>query len=246
MDNREVWLASTLIDLTDTVAEGFDPIDYADRVVGYVAELLPFGEIGLLTTEGLAGPGVAAVTGEQMLRLLTTEISHGSGPNLDCFRVGERLLNQPVPLATIRWPEFADAARVAGFGLVSALPVCRRGIMLGALAIGHGKTLSDRDVTLTATVADAAAVGLLQQRALHRSHRMAEQLQRALTSRVVIEQAKGMIAAALGLSVEAAFELLRGYAREYRRRLADVADEVIARKLPAGNLAAGNRSKTKN
>lgn len=240
MHDRESWLADTLVGLADTGTDGFDTSAYANQVTDHLTQLLPDSQIGLLLAEDAASPRVAAASSDGMRRVMTAELAQGTGPYLDCYRTGQRVLNQRVDRANARWPRFALAASAAGFDYASALPIGRHGVLVGAVGVGHRQSLAGPESGLASAVVEAASVGLMTQRALFRARRMSEQLQQALTTRVAIEQAKGMVAAALDISVDAAFELLRSHAREDRRRLVDVAHDTINRVLRPEDLHTGH------
>lgn len=242
MHDRESWLADTLVGLADTGADGFDASTYANQVTDHLTQLLPDSQVGLLLAEDTASPRVAAASSDGMRRVMIAELAQGKGPYLDCYRTGQRVLNQRVDQANARWPRFAMAATAAGFDYASALPIGRHGVLVGAVGVGHRQSLAGPESGLASAVVEAASVGLMAQRALFRARRMSEQLQQALITRVAIEQAKGMVAAALGITVDAAFELLRTHARKDRRRLVDVANDTINRVLLPEDLRSGRRS----
>jgi AmiR/NasT family two-component response regulator len=108
-----------------------------------------------------------------------------------------------------------------------------------------GQSLAAADARLAQTLAEAATIAILQQRALRGSFAKSEQLQHALNSRVVIEQAKGAVAARLGVRPDAAFELLRGYARRHNLTLAAVASAAIGGKLSGLHELAGDDTATR-
>jgi GAF domain-containing protein len=149
---------------------------------------------------------------------------------LDAFRTGKPVVNADLATATPRWPAFAPRAVAAGFRSVHAFPLRLRRDTIGALNVFStlvGGSLSDADVQIVQALADIAAIGLLQERAISRGEVLVEQLQGALNSRVVIEQAKGVLANARGITPTDAFTLMRDFARGHNRRLGDVAHAVI-------------------
>jgi GAF domain-containing protein len=231
--NREIWLAETLVELADTSAAGFDDAAYLATLTTRLAELLAPAEIGLIIAEQNAGPRVAAATSGPMGELLSFELAHGEGPCVACYLSGQRILNHDIGSEDERWSAFATKARAGGFRFATALPMRRHDDTIGAVGIleVQGRPLSDTDISLAQTLAEAATIGLRQQRALWQSTRTSEQLQRALDSRVIIEQAKGMTAARLGISLSEAFELLRGHARRNNMKLSDVANETVHQRL---------------
>jgi AmiR/NasT family two-component response regulator len=122
---------------------------------------------------------------------------------------------------------------------VHAFPLRLRSEVIGALNVfgADAGGLDDADVPIVQALADVAAIGLLQERAIRRGEILTEQLQGALNTRVVIEQAKGAVAQAHGVSVDEAFRLIRGFARRHNRRLSEVAHTVVSD--PAGPSILG-------
>ncbi len=147
---------------------------------------------------------------------------------MDCFRTGRPVSVADLPAAG-RWPRFTAAAAEVGFAAVHALPMRLRSQVIGALNFFGTSpgVLDEGKLRIGQALADVATIGLLQQRAIHRGDVLTEQLQTALNSRVLIEQAKGILAERLHLDVADAFILLRGQARNRSRRLSDLAQAVI-------------------
>jgi GAF domain-containing protein len=248
MDNRELWLAATLVELADSRDADFDETMYSGRLALHLAQLLAPAEVGVLIGDASALKAAAAST-ERAHRLVSFEASHGEGPDTACYSSGQPVLNESLTVADGRWPRFAAAARAAGFGIVSSLPIRRHHETVGVISVvGTGEhPLDATETSLARILAEAAAIAVLQQRALRRSTQTAAQLQHALDSRVLVEQAKGAVAARLGITPEAAFGLLRGFARRHSRLLTEVAGATISGELPAYELVAApetGRSRT--
>lgn len=244
VDDRETWLAATLVELADTsVIVDFDDSVYGLALVAHLTELLVHTEIGLIILDPAGVPHVAAASSERSRQVLSSELEADDGPSVACYRGGQRLLNVDICSAAQRWPRFALVARRAGFHTATMLPMRRHGDVVGAVGIldAIGSPLAESEIKLAQILAEAATVGLCQRRRLVQSTRVTEQLQQALDSRVVIEQAKGMMAAWLGITPGEAFTVLRGYARRHNRRLAEVAVDVIRRALAAPELLAASR-----
>jgi GAF domain-containing protein len=242
VDNRETWLAETLVELADTSAAGFDDEAYLATLATRLAELLGRAEIGLIIAAPTGEPLVAAATSDRIRDLLAFELTAGDGPCITCYRSGQRIVHAAI--GDGRWPLFATRARSAGFRSANALPMRRHHDTIGAVAIldVRGGRFSATDIGLAQNLAEAATISLRQQRALQQSARTARQLQQALDSRVLIEQAKGMTAARLGVSLDEAFDLLRGHARRHNRKLADVAADAIHQRLSTlGGWTAARR-----
>jgi hypothetical protein len=168
---------------------------------------------------------VAAASSEAAGLVELFQIQNDQGPCLDCFRTARPVAVADLAASGQRWPRFAAAATAAGFGAVQALPMRLRDQVIGALnlfTITPGR-LSAADLRLGQALADVATIGLLQERNVRRSETAAEQLQGALNSRVVIEQAKGKLAERYGLDMDQAFKMLRDHARTTNQRLTDLA-----------------------
>jgi GAF domain-containing protein len=155
---------------------------------------------------------------------------------------GEAVIN--ASLDGSRWPEWAAHARRAGFRTVHAVPMRHDGEVIGALNIFHTgeRRLSRADADVVQALADMTTIAILNHRALHRAADVADQLQRALQSRVTVEQAKGMLAERLGIPLETAFELIRHYARNGNHHITDVSQHVIDGRLTADRLLRCARS----
>ena len=157
------------------------------------------------------------------------ELQEEEGPCRDCCRTGQAISEPDVTNATSRWPRFSVRAGQVGFHAVHALPLRLRGEVIGALNLFHAQpgSLQPAQAALAQALADVATIGILQERAIRERELLAEQLQTALNSRVIIEQAKGVIGERLGLDSDAAFALLRATARKRRRRLAELAADIV-------------------
>ncbi|MGI8446622.1 MAG: ANTAR domain-containing protein, partial [Streptosporangiaceae bacterium] len=157
------------------------------------------------------------------------KIKNDQGPCRDCFRTGRAVTAADLADPGTPWPRFAAAATQAGFRTVEALPMRLRDQVIGALNLFRATpgAFEPADLRIAQALADVATIGLLQERNLRRSETMAEQLQAALNSRVVIEQAKGKLAERLGADMDEAFRLLRDHARNTNQRLTDVARNFV-------------------
>ena len=234
MDKQSLF-TRTLVELADTLVADFDVVELLTRLADRCVDVLNVGAAGLM----LAGPDgelrVMASSSEAMRVLELFELQSEEGPCLDCYRSGKPVMNQDLARANSRWPRFAAEALASGFQSVQALPMHLRGTVLGALNLFHvdaGEMEVD-DVEAAQALADVATIAILQHRATLEAQVVNQQLQNALNSRVVIEQAKGMVAERQNLNMQQAFSALRNYARNHNLRLADVAQAVIAGSLPA-------------
>ncbi len=218
-------LSGTFVDLADTLVADFDVVDFLHMLADRSVALLGASAAGVVLADPRGELRVAAASSQEAGLMELFQIQNDQGPCLDCFRTG-----QPVTVADLtgpsqQWPRFAAAAAQAGFHAVEALPMRLRDEVIGALNLFWAApgALDPADLRIGQALADVATIGLLQERNVRRGEVLAEQLQAALNSRVVIEQAKGKLAERLGLDMDRSFGLLRDYARNSNQRLTDVA-----------------------
>jgi hypothetical protein len=227
------FLADTFVELTDTMVAGFDVLDFLRVLTDRSVQLLDVSAAGLLLADPrgeLRGELRVVAASSEAARLLELfQLQSDEGPCLECFRSGQPVNVTDLAAASRRWPQFAPAAVAAGFGGVQALPMRLREQVIGALNLfrsGAGP-FDHAEVRIGQALADVATISLLQERSMRHSDTVNEQLQTALNSRVVIEQAKGKLAERLGVDMEQAFNLLRGTARTSNRRLSDLAQAFV-------------------
>jgi GAF domain-containing protein len=225
---RETLLAKTLVALADTLVDDFD---------GCI-DVLDVGAAGLMLAAPAGDLRVMASSSEVMRVLELFELQAQEGPCLDCHRTGQPVLNQDLATANDRWPRFAPEALTAGFHTVHALPMRLRGTVIGALNLFHTHPgdMRQADIAAAQAMADVATIAILQHRATHEAQVLNEQLHHALNSRIVIEQAKGMLAERLDVDLEAAFTRLRHHARNHNLRLVDLAHNITDGTLDASAL----------
>ncbi len=226
MDGR--LLSESFVELTDTLVADFDIIDFLHMLTSRSVELLDVSAAGLLLADPRGELRVVAASDEATRLLELFQLQNDQGPCLDCFHSG-----RPVAATDLstdhRWPRFAAAAGQAGFSAVQALPMRLRDQVIGALNLFRvAPGAFDADVVpIGQALADVATIGLLNERSIRRTDTLNEQLQTALNSRVIIEQAKGKLAERLGIDVNQAFALLRDQARSRNERLSDVARAFV-------------------
>ena len=235
-------LAEVFVEMADTLVDEFDLIEFLQTVTARTAELADVAAVGLLLADHHGQLQFMAASDEATRLLELFQIQHHEGPCLDAFRTRTPVVNADLTQAGDRWPLFAPRATKSGFHSVHALPLRLRSDVIGALNLfGTGTTpLAPADIQVVQALADVATIGLLQERAIHRAEILTEQLQGALNSRVVIEQAKGPLARIHSISVDAAFDRLRSYARRNNLKLSDLARAVITEPdtIPALTRAA--------
>jgi transcriptional regulator with GAF, ATPase, and Fis domain len=222
-------LSDTFVDLADTMVADFDVIDFLHLLTDRSVALLAASAAGVVLADPRGELQVAAASSEAAGLVELFQIQNDQGPCLDCFRTGRPVTAADLTGPGQRWPRFAAAATQAGFRAVEALPMRLRDEVIGALNLFRARPgpLDPAELRIGQALADVATIGLLQERNVRRGETVAEQLQAALTSRIIIEQAKGKLAERLSLDMDQAFALLREYARNSNHRLTDVARDFI-------------------
>lgn len=243
---RESRLFQAFVQLADTLVDDYDVVDVLHRLVDHCVQLLDATAAGLMLSDQHGGLRVVAYTSEQTRMLELFQLQASEGPCLDCVNTGEPVLVGDLSAETGRWPRFAPLAIEEGFASVHAVPMRLRRETIGTLNLFRRETglLGDQDLLVVRALADTATIGILQERAIRRGEVVTEQLQTALNSRVVIEQAKGVLAFAGNLEMEQAFHALRDHARNNSRRLADVARELVVGELRPEEVLTARRHPT--
>jgi GAF domain-containing protein len=223
-------LAEVFVQVADTLVDEFDLIEFLQMVTSQTSDLIEARAAGLLLADRRGRLQLMAASDERAEMLELFQVQALEGPCQDCFRDGAAVVNADLGEAGDRWPRFAPKAVAAGFRSVHAFPLRLRNETIGALNLFGTDTgrMEPVDIRVVQALADVATIGLLQERAIRRNEVLSEQLQTALNSRIVIEQAKGAVAQIYGCSTDEAFELLRGYCRRNNRRLGDVATALLA------------------
>lgn len=237
MSDAREELAEAFVELSGTLLDDVDPVEFLRRLTTRCVELLPVDTAGVLVAEGSAGLRPAgAATAPRVPALLELQVP--SGPSTECLRVRRPLVNLDLREEHRRWPRFVTAALEAGFRSLHVLPMRVRDETVGALNLFgvDPDPLAAGDLRVGQALADVATAGLELLRRLRRAEQLANQLQGALSSRIVIEQAKGILAERGRLDMGRAFERLRGYARSHNRRLTELADAVVNRTIDADEL----------
>ncbi|MFT2690736.1 GAF and ANTAR domain-containing protein [Clavibacter zhangzhiyongii] len=228
MTEHEPDLRSVFTALADSLVAS-DIVQALNDLVGACVDHTSATEGGIVLADRDGVLHVIASTSERAADVEEAQLGAHAGPCLDCVRDGEAVEVPDLDDMLQEWPEFARIAEDRGFRAVHATPMRLRGRTLGSLCLFAPTPgpLSDRDAALVQTLADAATLSVLQQDAIHRGQALSDQLQQALDSRVVIEQAKGALAHRLGVTPDEAFAHLRRQARSTGRRIHDVAAEVV-------------------
>jgi GAF domain-containing protein len=240
-------LAEAFVELADTLVAGFDLAEFLQTLAERCAELLDVDAAGLLVADSRGVLRLVAASTEHARILELFQVQDDEGPSVDCYHTGQVVAVGDI--AAARWPRFAAAARQAGFASVHAIPMRLRDQVIGTLSLFRvvASELDPAVARAARALTDVATIGILQERAVRQREVVAGQLQVALNSRVMIEQAKGILAERLQLSPDEAFLLLRRYARDHNYPLSGLAGDVIRGTAttglgpPAGHRGSGDR-----
>lgn len=221
--------AQTFVELADTLVVGFDIIDFLQTLAERCVNLLDVDAAGILLADPRGSLTLVAASTEQVRLLELFQLQDEEGPCLDCYHSGQMVTCPDLTAQPQQWPRFAAQAHQAGFAAVQAFPLRLRDQVLGAMNLFSFATgtSSPESASVAQALADVATIGITHERTLRQHQLITEQLQHALNSRIVIEQAKGMLAERGQINVSEAFTLLRAYARDHNQRLSAVAHQVI-------------------
>jgi len=230
---REDRLIDTFATLADTLVADYDVVDLLQTLVERCADVFDIAAAGILLADADGELEVIASTSEASRLVEVMQLSARAGPCVESFTTGSVVALPDVEDSPPEWQRFRDSAREQGFAAVFAIPLRLRETTIGALNLLSSApgALPPQDVRAAQALADVATIGILQERTLRESMSVREQLTNALTSRVLIEQAKGVLAHSRGVSMEEAFTLLRTYARTNQLLLSRVAQGLVEQTL---------------
>jgi hypothetical protein len=236
---RETRVLNAVVTLVDSLLDDFDVVDLLTGLTERCAELLDVEAAALLLADPLHQLRLLAATSEQARELELFQLQADEGPCVDCYATGQPVSIADIQPAIDQWPRFVPAAVGAGFASVHAVPMRAAGIVLGALGLFGARTgeLDEADLLVGQTLAHIACVAILQEHPPTPLTVM-PQLRSALTGRVVVEQAKGLLREMLDVSVEEAFSLLRSYARDSGEHLTDVSRRLMSDRYSRPMLVA--------
>ena len=226
---READVVRSLVEMADTLVDDYDVVDLLTGLADRCVDLLGVSAAGVMLVSPAGSLVLVASSSEAMRLLELFELQAQEGPCLDAFRTGEPVGHEDLEAGAGRWPSFSAAALQAGFASASALPLRLREVTLGALNLlsATRAPMAEADVIVARAFADLATLSIVQHRASAEAQHLNEQLSASLTSRVVIEQAEGVICERAGVDLAQAFTRLRAYARSRNLRLTDVAQAAI-------------------
>ena len=221
-------LADVFVKVADTLVDDFDLVDFLHTVAVDAAEVTGAAAVGVMLADH-EGLSPMAFSNEDARLLELFQVQHAEGPCLDCYSSGEEVADVEMASSASRWPAFAPRAIELGFTTTHCFPLRLRDQVIGAMNVFRVQEafLSEDERRVARALADVATIALMQERGLRRAEELTEQLQFALNSRIVIEQAKGAVARTFDVDVDEAFNILRRYARRHRVKLTDLARDVL-------------------
>lgn len=230
---RAVRVSAAFVKIADTLVADYDVLDLLHTLVEESVGILDAAAAGLVLVDPAGDLQVMASTSEESQLVEVLQLEAGAGPCVDCYRTGAAIAIDDIAAQGSRWPLFQSSALSQGFRSLHAVPMRLRNRTIGALNLfgQEAGPLSSEDTAIAQAFADVATITLLQERAARENALINEQLKRALNSRILIEQAKGVIAHTSNVDMNEAFALLRGYARAHNKTLYDTAEKVINRRI---------------
>ncbi|PYY33792.1 transcriptional regulator [Curtobacterium sp. MCJR17_055] len=229
--SREQRLVDTFVTLADTLVDDYDVIELLQMLVGKAADLFDVTAAGIMLATRTDELELVASTSERSNLVGVMQLDAGEGPCVEAYRTGRVVTVGSTAELRRRWPAFAAASERFGYASVHAIPLRLRDETLGSMNLYRERpgALGDEDIVAAQALTDVATISILQQRGLERATIARDQLQRALDSRVVIEQAKGFLAQTHEVDMDQAFVMLRSYARSHQVPLAETARQVVER-----------------
>lgn len=223
-------LSDFFVEMADTLVDDYDVVDFLVNLTERAAMVSGAAAVGLVLSDQRGGVRFMAASNESGKMLELLQIQSHEGPCLECLTTGIPVVNADLAHAGERWPAFAPRAIDAGFRSAHAFPMRLRHKVIGALNLfgSEDSHFGPDEVRVVQALADVATIAILQERNLVQAETLTAQLQGALNSRIIIEQAKGALAQADGITTGEAFDLLRSRARSTRKRLVDVAEELLS------------------
>jgi transcriptional regulator with GAF, ATPase, and Fis domain len=234
---REARLLQTFAMLADTLVDDYDVVDLLQSLVDACQNLLHTTAAGILLADGGGELELVASTSEASRIVEIMQLGAHDGPCIECYRSGVAVSVPSIADVPEQWSAFRDSALEQGFASAEAIPLRLRDSTIGTLNLLRSEpgTADESDMVAARAFADVATIGILHERTLRQSEVLSEQLQLALNSRVVIEQAKGVVSFTNDVPVDEAFDLIRAYARQHQLPLRDVAARLVRRELQLGD-----------
>ena len=230
---RDGRLLQTFARLADTLVDDYDVVELLQVLVDTCRDVLEMTDAGIHLADPRGELDLVASTSEASSFVQMMQLSADAGPSGDSFGTGRPVTVPDLESASQSWALFTASALRQGYRAVDALPLRLRDTSIGTLSLlrsSPGEAPLD-DMVAAQAFADVATIGILHERAIRESAILSEQLQIALNSRIIIEQAKGVVSQTRGVPIDEAFSLMREYARAHQMRLSVVAAQLVERRI---------------
>lgn len=227
--SRSERVSAAFVKLAETLVDEYHVLDLLQTLVEETVSLLDAAAVGLLLADSHGELQVVASTNEESQLVEILQLQAGAGPCVECFKTGAVITIDSIDSMDQRWPEFRAAALSQGFHSIHAVPLRVRDRTIGAMGL-FGRdigALTAEDSAIGQALADVATIGLLHERTIRESTLVNDQLQRALNSRVLVEQAKGVISQTKGVDLNDAFNMIRRYSRSHNIGLQEAARNIV-------------------
>jgi len=230
---REGQLVETFVTLADTLVVGYDVVELLHTLVDKCVSLFEASAAGIILAAEAGELEVVASTNERSRLVEILQLRSGSGPCVECITTGRAVAVADIDAVGPKWPRFRAGSLEQGFASMRAVPLRLRATTIGSLNLFWDRRggLGEEHALTVQALADVATIGILQERAIRESDVARQQLQHALSSRVLIEQAKGVLAFTHNVDMDEAFALLREHARSNGEALVAVAERVVNRTI---------------
>jgi GAF domain-containing protein len=217
----------TLSDFVRALIRPYDVDAVLEALAARVKDVLHLTAAGVsLAEEGKVR--AATVIPPHLTLLEKFQEEHQVGPSVDAVRSNEPVVVSGPAELEERWPALAAVARESGTFAVAALPLALAGNTYGALSMyAREREWPEQDLAAAALLGDMATAYLINASSHHQQQELNDQLTHALESRIVIEQAKGVVAESRGETVESAFERIRAHARSHSVKVRDVSEAIV-------------------
>ncbi|MCU1404437.1 MAG: transcriptional regulator [Glaciihabitans sp.] len=236
--SREELINQAFVKVADTLMDSYDVVDLLSTLVHQCAELLDAAGGGILIADSTGVLELIASTSEAAEFVEVMQLAAGEGPCVDCFNSGQAVAVNDIGEAGDQWAQFREAALQRGFHSLHATPMRLRGRVIGTMNLLFTREgpMSERDASLAQALADVAVIGILQERSLRDPRIVTEQLHLAIDTRIMVEQAKGVLSHIHLMDMDEAFNALRTYARSQRLSLREVSQGVVDHSLDPAKL----------
>ncbi len=236
--SRETQISEAFVTLTDTLTTDFDVVDLLHTLVEECTKILDTDQGGLMLVDSSGELQLMTSTSEEADFVEVMQLNASSGPCIECFTTGKAVSVADISAGGSRWPEFQKAAIQGGFKSAHATPMRLRGQVIGTMNLFSTTLgqLNERDIALAQALTDVATIALLQERIVSDARVVPDQLHRALDTRILIEQAKGMISHTFAIPMDSAFDVIRTYARNNGLAIRTVAERISQRTIEVRSL----------